>query len=113
MPARKRAKRTPKVKHIPPKCVQVRFQNGNTRLYSYITYFDFEIGDFAIVQTPAGAFEAVQIRGFSESFWRAHPQSCKWIVAKLELGEYERVCDIPISELIAATPPRGRATANE
>ena len=112
MPARKRAKRTPKVKQIPPKCVQVQFW-ATSRIYSYITHFDFKIGDYAIVDTPGGELKVVEVCGFSDLFWRAKPYSCKWIVAKVDLEEYKRVRDLPISELIAATPPRGRATANE
>lgn len=104
MTARRTAKRSAR---IPPKCVQVRFW-GSGRHYSYITYFDFEIGDYAIVDTPEGDFKVVQVLGFSDAFWRANPRSCKWIVAKLDLEEYERVCDLPISELIAATPPKMR-----
>ena len=106
MPARKRAKRTLKIAPLPPKCVQVLFQTGSLRCYSYVTYFDFKIGDYAIVQTPQGTFEVVQIRGFNDDFWRSNPRSCKWIVAKLELDEYERVRDLPISELIEATPSK-------
>lgn len=110
MTARKPAKKTRKAKQIPPKCVQVRFQNMG-RHYSYITYFDFEIGDYAIVQSPEGDFKVVRVLGFSDAFWRRHPRSCKWIVAKLDLEEYERVCDLPISELIAATPPKKKGTS--
>ena len=106
MPARKVANKIRKVTQRPPKCVQVRFQNGHTGIYSYITYFDFKIGDYAVVNTPRGTFEIVEIHGFCDDFWRTKPYSCKWIVAKLDLEEYKRVRNLPVSELIAATPPK-------
>ena len=87
-----------------PKCVQVRFQGGNTGEYSYLTYLKFKKNDLAVVATPRGTYEVVRVTGFDDRYWLRQPYHCKWIVAKFNTKAYERANGIPIRDLICATP---------
>lgn len=70
--------------------VSVTFSGGASKTYTYITNFDFKVGDFAIVEV-SGDYKVVEIVAVAPDL-RIQPNSdihFKWIVDKLDLTEHE------------------------
>jgi len=75
------------------KTISVTFGGGTGKSYTYVTNFNFERGDFAVVEV-SGEFKVVKVEAVAPDL-RLPPNSdihFKWVVAKLDLSEYEKNC---------------------
>lgn len=73
--------------------VKVEFSTNSTRLYTYKTIDDIEVGDTVIVDTPSEGFKAVKVVKVSLPHEEVTERDFqyKWIVQKVDTSRYEEI----------------------